>query len=405
MQTRISKQFNDTTAGQTANQILRSCVHCGFCTATCPTYQILGDELDSPRGRIYLIKQLLEGTSATSKTRLHLDRCLTCRSCETTCPSGVEYAHLLDIGREIVARQTIRPLHQILLRKLLLWALPSPARFRKIIKLANLFRFLLPGSIKESIPLQHAQPSWPQAQHRRKILLLEGCVQSTLAPEINTATARLLNRVEIETVRVEQSCCGALAHHLSATTQSLATIKTNIDIWWPFIEQGIEAIVSNASGCGVMVKDYAHLLQHDQDYADKARTVSGLCRDISEILANENLSKITRKPKIAFQSPCTLQHGQQLNGVVEQILEKVGFELVPYNDKHLCCGSAGTYSITQKKLSQKLLANKLSNLLQNKPELMATANIGCLLHLRSQSPVPVMHWVELLDSQLSDSHQ
>ena len=405
MQTRISKKFIHTPAGQTADRILRNCVHCGFCTATCPTYQILGDELDSPRGRIYLIKQLLEGTPATRKTRTHLDRCLTCRSCETTCPSGVEYAHLLDIGREIVTRQTTRPLHESLLRKLLLWALPNPTRFQTLIKLVGLFRFMLPGSIKSSIPETQTQASWPNTKHKRKILLLEGCVQPTLSPEINTATARLLDRIGIETVRVQQSCCGALAHHLTATRQSLATIKNNIDMWWPLIEQGVEAVASNASGCGVMVKDYGHLLADDTAYADKARTISSLCKDISEIILPENITSASIKTKVAFHAPCTLQHGQQLNGVVEQILQKAGFELVPFNDQHLCCGSAGTYSITQKRLSQQLLSNKLTKLLQNKPEMITTANIGCLLHLRSQSPVPVMHWVELLDSQLPVSKQ
>ena len=399
MQTRISPHIIKTTAGQTADRILRNCVHCGFCTATCPTYQILGDELDSPRGRIYLIKQLLEGARATSKTRRHLDRCLTCRSCETTCPSGVEYAHLLDIGRELVKQQTRRPLHQALLRQLLLWALPQPKRFHRLIKLANRVRFLLPTKIKQSIPVIQAGADWPTATHARKILLLEGCVQPSLSPEINTATARLLDSVGIETQRIAQSCCGALAHHLTATAQSLNTVKNNIDSWWPFIEQGIEAIVSNASGCGVMVKDYGHLLATDRTYADKAARISSLCKDISEILLQENIKTVAGKKRIAFQSPCTLQHGQQLDGVVEQILEKAGFELVPYTDKHLCCGSAGTYSITQRKLSQQLLSNKLGHLLHNRPELIATANIGCLLHLRSRSPVPVMHWVELLETQ------
>ena len=399
MQTQISQQFSQTPAGHTADRILRNCVHCGFCTATCPTYQILGDELDSPRGRIYLIKQLLEGKTATKKTRLHLDRCLTCRSCETTCPSGVEYSHLLDIGREIVAKQTTRPLHEYLLRQLLLWALPNPQRFQTLIKLARLFRFLLPGSIKQSIPVTPAHTDWPKAKHQRKVLLLEGCVQAALTPEINSATARLLDRVGIETVRVQQSCCGALAHHLTATTQSLATIKNNIDMWWPIIEQGIEAIVSNASGCGVMVKDYGHLLAHDTHYANKARRISSLCKDISEVMLEEDIAPVSTKTSVAFQAPCTLQHGQQINGVVEQILAKAGFKLVPFDDKHLCCGSAGTYSITQKKLSQQLLSNKLTKLLQNTPEIIATANIGCLLHLRSQSPIPVMHWVELLDQQ------
>lgn len=400
MQTHISKRFIDTPDGRTADRILRNCVHCGFCTATCPTYQLLGDELDGPRGRIYLIKQLLEGAPATAKMRLHLDRCLTCRNCETTCPSGVEYAHLLDIGRVIVNRQTTRPPHEYLLRKLLLWLLPHPARFKALLKTAGMFRFMLPAGIKKSLAVKRKQTHWPATRHPRRVLLLEGCVQPALAPDINPATARVLDRLGIETLRVKQTCCGALAHHLTATRQSLATIKNNIDMWWPYVEQGIEAIISNASGCGAMVKEYGHILRHDAAYAVRARTISSLCRDISEIIANEATGRTTRNMDIAFQAPCTLQHGQQLHGVVEQILRQAGFGLVAYPDKHLCCGSAGTYSITQKKLSQHLLRNKLDNLLHNKPALIATANIGCLLHLRSRSPVPVMHWVELLDSML-----
>ena len=403
MQTQISQQYRNTPAGQTADRILRNCVHCGFCTATCPTYQLLGDELDGPRGRIYLIKQLLEGSPATKKTRHHLDRCLTCRSCETTCPSGVEYSHLLDIGRELVAVQTNRPIHQFVLRKLLLWALPKPQRFAGLIKLASLVRFMLPARIRQSIPVMVSHSNWPTTNQSRKVLLLEGCVQPALSPEINTATARLLAHAGIETIRVEQTCCGALAHHLTATAQSLATIKHNIDLWWPYVEQGIEAIVSNASGCGVMVKDYAYLMKNEVDYADRAATISSLCKDISEIISQQRIVPVTKKIRIAFQAPCTLQHGQQINGVVEHILEQAGFELVPLNEAHMCCGSAGTYSITQQALSQKLLSNKLRHLLSNQPEIIATANIGCLLHLRSQSPVPVRHWVELLESQLTAS--
>lgn len=401
MQTRINKKFINSTAGQTANGILRNCVHCGFCTATCPTYQLLGDELDGPRGRIYLIKQLLEGAQATAKTRLHLDRCLTCRSCETTCPSGVKYSHLLDIGRGIVEQQTKRPVFDRLMRKALLWALPRPDHFKRLLKLANGFRFLMPGSLKKSIPILNADIQWPTAEHSRKVLLLEGCVQPGLSPEINQATASLLDKLGIQTLRPTQSCCGALAHHMTAEQQTLRTLKNNIDTWWPYVEQGIEAIVSNASGCGVMIKDYAHLLHNDEGYADKAKTISSLCRDISEIVCKEKTGKINHKIEISFQSPCTLQHGQQLDGVVEAILKKAGFKLLQYNDKHLCCGSAGTYSIFQKDISQRLLGNKLDNLLAHKPEVITTANIGCLLHLRSKSPVPVIHWVELLDREIN----
>ncbi|MDH5445204.1 MAG: glycolate oxidase subunit GlcF [Gammaproteobacteria bacterium] len=401
MQTQISKKFLDTPSGQTADRILRNCVHCGFCTATCPTYQLLGDELDGPRGRIYLIKQLLEGNKATSKTRQHLDRCLTCRNCETTCPSGVDYSHLLDIGRSVVHEQTRRSLYETLLRKALLWALPNPQRFSSLIKLGKLFSFILPASLKKAFPDNTQLPAWPSQPHKRKILLLEGCVQPSLAPEINHATASLLNKLGIETIRVKQTCCGALAHHLTEEQKALSTIKQNIDTWWPYIDEGIEAIISNASGCGVMVKDYAYLLKDDPQYSKKAETVSSLTRDISELIQQESLPNISNSNNIGVHIPCTLQHGQKLSGITETVLKSAGFNILDHKDKHLCCGSAGTYSITQKKLSQRLLNNKLDNLMENEPDVIVTGNIGCLLHLRSQSPVPVMHWVELMDRELS----
>jgi len=408
MQTSISEKYSHTPQGQEANEILRSCVHCGFCTATCPTYQLLGDELDGPRGRIYLVKQLLEGEAVSEKTRNHLDRCLTCRACETTCPSGVKYGHLVDIGRELVEQQVRRDalgrLRRLALRKLV----PYPARIKTLIGLGRLMSPLLPVGLRRKLPpLPEARP-WPVQRHGRHMLILEGCVQSVSTPETNRATASVLNKLGIELIRTPGTgCCGAVSHHLSAREEGLEFVRRNIDAWWPHIEQGAEAIVITASGCGAMVKDYGHLLRHDRAYADKARKVSDISKDISEVLAGEPLPGSFHKHRvgrIAFHSPCTLQHGQQINGVVESILASLGFELVPVRDGHLCCGSAGTYSILQPELSQQLLDNKLASLQQHEPELIATANIGCQLHLGSQSKVPVRHWIELVDERLNAAH-
>lgn len=407
MQTRLSSEFLNTPKGQQADQILRSCVHCGFCTATCPTYQLLGDELDSPRGRIYLIKQMLEGEVATEKTRTHLDRCLTCRACETTCPSGVEYGKLVDIGREVVEQQVPRSWLERGKRYLLRQVIPHPKRFALLLKLGLLTKPLLPAALQKKIPQPQAKSPWPAQPATRRMLVLSGCAQQVVTAQTNIAAARILNRLGIELLqepRVE--CCGAVSQHLSATDEARKVIRNNIDRWWPHIEQGIEAIAITASGCGVMVKDYAHIMADDADYADKAQKVSELARDISEILAREDLSALPGPQsgqRIAFHSPCTLQHGLQLNGVVENILQQAGFELTRVEDSHLCCGSAGTYSILQPELSRQLLHNKLDNLQRPQPELIATANIGCQMHLATQAEVPVKHWLELLDQATSKS--
>lgn len=400
MQTRLSSEFLDTPQGQQADEILRSCVHCGFCTATCPTYQLLGDELDSPRGRIYLIKQMLEGEAATEKTRNHLDRCLTCRACETTCPSGVQYGKLVDIGREVVEQQVPRSWLERSKRYLLRQVIPHPKRFALLLKLGLLTKPLLPAALQKKIPRPQAKTAWPQQTHKRRMLVLSGCAQQVVSAQTNIAAARILNRLGIELLQEHKvECCGAVSQHLSATDEARQLIRHNIDRWWPHIERGIEAIVITASGCGVMVKDYAHLMAEDVDYADKAQKVSELARDISEVLAGEDLSTLPRPQsgqRIAFHSPCTLQHGLQLSGVVENILQQAGFELTQVMDSHLCCGSAGTYSILQPELSSQLLHNKLNNLQRPQPELIATANIGCQMHLATQSEVPVKHWLELL---------
>lgn len=375
MQTRLSADFLNTPQGQQADEILRSCVHCGFCTATCPTYQLLGDELDSPRGRIYLIKQMLEGEVATDKTRSHLDRCLTCRACETTCPSGVQYGKLVDIGREVVEQQVPRSWLERSQRYLLRQVIPHPKRFALLLKLGLLTKPLLPAALQKKIPQPQAKAPWPAQAHKRQMLVLSGCAQQVVTAQTNVAAARILDRLGIELLQEQKvECCGAVSQHLSATGEARRVIRHNIDRWWHHVEQGIEAIVITASGCGVMVKDYAHLMAQDADYADKAQKISELARDISEVLAAEDLSALPSSQsgqRIAFHSPCTLQHGLQLNGVVENILQQAGFELTAVADAHLCCGSAGTYSILQPELSSQLLHNKLDNLQRPQPELIA----------------------------------
>ncbi len=407
MQTALADFIRDTDAGQEANRILRSCVHCGFCNATCPTYQLLGDELDGPRGRIYLIKQLLEGHAATQHTLTHLDRCLTCRNCETTCPSGVRYGALLEIGREQAEQRIDRPWPQRALRWLIRRILPYPARFTPLLRLGQFFRPLLPPGLKRKVPpfqralLDSFQAGGQTQKHARTMLVLEGCAQPALAPGINAAAARVLDRLGIALIpAVGAGCCGAACHHTSGVEEGLAQARHNIDAWWPHLEAGVEAIVMTASGCGVHVKEYGHLLRDDRAYSDKARRVAALTKDISEILAKEDLAalrpEIQPADTIAFQSPCTLQHGQKLNGVVEKILRDLGFKLAAMPEAHLCCGSAGTYSLLQGDLSQRLLARKLAALCSGKPQLIVTANIGCLTHLQTRADIPVRHWIELL---------
>jgi glycolate oxidase iron-sulfur subunit len=361
---------------------------------------LLGDELDGPRGRIYLIKQLLEGNAVSEKTQMHLDRCLTCRACETTCPSGVQYHRLLDIGRDIVEQQversTVVKFKRYALRKLV----PYPGRFGAIVKLGGLVKPLLPDTLQNKMPEIHRAGELPSQSHERKMLVLEGCAQSVVTPNVNAATARVLDKLGIQLLTASKAgCCGAVSHHLSAEEEGLDFMRRNIDAWWPLIEQqDIEAIVITATGCGVMVKEYGHLLQHDAAYAEKARRISVLARDISEILRDEDLDKFSaQQQRIAFHSPCTLQHGQQLDGVVESILAGVGYDLVNIEDAHLCCGSAGTYSVLQPELSEQILSNKVSSLEKEQPDVIATANIGCQMHLATKAGVPVVHWVELIE--------
>ncbi len=399
MQTFIEKAMLDTPAGREAERIVRACVHCGFCTATCPTYQLLGDELDGPRGRIYLIKSMLEANSASRKTMQHLDRCLTCRACETTCPSGVEYGKLVDIGRQVIEDKVQRAGHERLFRFLILRILPYRARFTPLLRLGQLFRFLLPPALKGMIPVRRRLESAAVRPPKggRRVLLFKGCVQPALAPEINQATVRVLNRLDIAVDEITgQGCCGALPQHLSAAGQAAAFMRRNIDAFWPYITRGAEAIISTASGCGVQLKEYGYLLKDDPEYAARAARIAELSQDIAEYLAGFELNSLPRPAggRVVFQSPCTLQHGQKLNGVTEALLERLGFELAPVKDPHLCCGSAGVYSLLQGKISRRLQADKIKNLLQDRPEAILTANIGCAKHLQQASPVPVRHWIE-----------
>lgn len=402
MQTTLANSIRDTATGREADIILRSCVHCGFCNATCPTYQLLGDELDGPRGRIYLIKEMLEGKPVTHSTLTHLDRCLTCRNCETTCPSGVRYSALLEIGRGWIERNVTRRWVERWQRAVLRAVIPHPARFVPLLRLGQWLRPWLPARFKHKIPVrQPVSGPWPATRHKRTMLVLEGCVQPVLAPQINLTAARVLDKLGISLIRAGNAgCCGALHHHTSDPDGALDLVRRNIDAWWPHIESGCEAVVMTASGCGIHVKEYGQLLQHDSVYAEKARRVSALTRDIGEVLSKENLTAL--KPartgvKLAFHAPCTLQHGQKLQGVVEKILRDTGFTLTPVPDAHLCCGSAGTYSLLQPALAGRLRKNKIQNLQSGKPDLMVTANIGCLAHLQGASEKPLRHWIEVMD--------
>jgi len=409
MQTNLSPEFLNTPEGIEAEAILRKCVHCGFCTATCPTYQLLGDELDGPRGRIYLMKEVLEGQTPTHKTQLHLDRCLTCRNCETTCPSGVEYGHLVEIGRNLVEARVKRPAGERATRWLLKEGLTSPL-FGPALKLGQALRPLLPQSLKNKVPPRAAADAqrWPQREHPRKVLLLLGCVQPAMLPNINSATARVLDAAGIQTLVADGAgCCGAIRSHLNDPAGGLNDMRRNIDAWWPMVSAGkVEAIVMNASGCGATVKEYGHALAHDAAYADKARRIAELTRDLSELLPAlvPLLKPQVRRRKVthlAFHPPCTLQHGQQLRGGVEAGLAALGFEVkLALNDSHLCCGSAGTYSVLQPKLAYQLRDRKLEALAPLEAQAIVSANIGCIQHLQTGTTTPVRHWVEVVDEAL-----
>lgn len=408
MQTRLIGSIAKTKSGEIASSILRRCVHCGFCNATCPTYQLTGDELDGPRGRIYLIKQALEGKQTSEKTRYHLDRCLQCRACETTCPSGVRYAELLHVGQQAINQQLVRPLFDKVLRKSLNFFLPRTGLFKTILIVGRLFKPFLPAGLANKIPRRQKIQSYSQQPgHKKNVIVLDGCIQRSATPATNIATARVLDKLGIQTIHTAKvECCAAIPAHLDEPEQARAMIKKNIDLWWPLINDNTVAILSTASGCSLMISEYADYLAGEAGYFDKATKIKNLNKDLSEILVKENFagSKESKNNKklVSYHAPCTQQHGLGINGVVESILKEAGYAMVPIKDSHLCCGSAGTYSITQPALSRKLLVNKITALTHPQPDVIATANIGCQLHLQSATDVPVVHWIELVDSVLEN---
>ena len=399
MQTRLTEQFLADPRGQRANEILRKCVHCGFCNATCPTHEILGNELDGPRGRIYQIKQILEGQSYSHETRQHLDQCLTCLNCETTCPSGVDYGELLDIGREIIEENTSRPLFDRFRRYLIRESLAYPDRFAVLLGMGRIVRPFLPPRLQAGIPAKSPTTKRPVCSHSRKVLLAEGCVQPVLSPSITAATCRVLDQLDIEAITENPpACCGALHHHTSAPEQALNFARSRIDAWWPHVEAGIEAIISTASGCGVHIKHYGKLLEHDMEYAEKSRKINELTKDLVEVIDQEDTTRLrpNRDCTVACHSPCTLQHGQKLAGRIESLLDSMGVKRISFNESHLCCGAAGSYTLLQPTLSRQLKKRKLENISREQPDMIVTANIGCLHHLASGTSIPVRHWVELI---------
>jgi len=428
METHLADWLKGTPEGEETEAILRSCVHCGFCTATCPTYQLLGDELDGPRGRIYLIKQVAEGVAPSRDTQVHLDRCLTCRNCESTCPSGVQYGRLVDIGRHLVEERVARPASERLLRGALREGLTRRWLFDPAMRAGQMVRPLLPAALKAKVPQRRPAGAWPERAHERRVLMPAGCVQPAMMPAIDAATARVLDALGVQAIVARGSgCCGAIRHHLSDTDGALDDIRRNIDAWWPWIEgsvvsltdggglasrrgQGVEAIVVNTSGCGAMFADYGHLLRNDPAYAERAARVSSLVRDLSVFLApeRERLRALLPPPadapaaaRVAFHPPCTLQHAQQVRGAVEGLLAACGAEVLPFAESHLCCGSAGTYSVLQAGLSTQLRDRKLVHLTAAAPDTILSANIGCLAQLQSGTDTPVRHWVEWLDHAIA----
>lgn len=399
MQTRLADNFAFTPRGDEAEAILRQCTHCGFCLPACPTYRLLGDERDSPRGRIYQIKQVLEGAPATPELGLHLDRCLTCRACESACPVDVPYHRLADLGREIVAEQAPPRLPSRLLRWGLRQVLPQRRLFAALLGLGRLARPLMTATLAAKVPAREARMVWPRTRNRRRrVLVMTGCVQPALAPGLDPYLATLLNDIGIDAEPLP-GCCGAVDQHLGAPKAAQQRLRRLVDLCWPAVEGGAEAILVSASGCGAQLKEIGILLAEDPFYAEKANKVAARVKDPLELLEGEcsRLRPALGVPRrLAFQSPCSLQHGQRLGGRVEALLSALGFELTPVVDANLCCGSAGTYSLLQPDMATQLRDNKLRHLLAGQPEWIVTANIGCQTHLASASPLPVRHWVELL---------
>ena len=400
MQTNLAPRFLKLGEAEEIDSILRKCVHCGFCNATCPTYQLLGDELDGPRGRIYQMKQFLEGEPANAEMLKHLDRCLTCRACETTCPSGVKYSHLLEFGKHAIEAELPRPVWDRLRRRAIVGFVNSGWLFSTALGVGRFLKPLLPGGLGRAVPARQKTVARRSSNHARKVLMLAGCVQPALAPNTNNYAVNLLDRLGIEVVELsDRLCCGAAAMHTSEPAYAMRQMKRLIDAWWPHVEAGVEAIVVTATGCGVSVADYGRLLAGDPDYAHKAARISELYRDLVEIVeAGIDSLQAPESPgtRVAVHTPCTMQHGLGFAGRVERLLEKRGYEICAVEDAHLCCGSAGTYSMLQPALAARLRINKVRALTVDHPDIVVTANIGCQVHLAEDGSLPLRHWIELL---------
>jgi glycolate oxidase iron-sulfur subunit len=400
MRCQVSGPLADTVSGALAERVVRSCVHCGMCNATCPTYQLTGDELDGPRGRIYLMKQALEGETPTRLTQVHLDRCLTCRACETTCPSGVEYHRLYDVAKKVVDAAAPRPWTERLARWAIRMACIDPRILGGLMALARPFRFALPRALKGKIlPKVPAGPA-PAGGHARRMALLGGCVQAAAAPHINAANRRVFDAVGItlkETPGV--GCCGALSFHLGAAEEGRALARRNIDAWIAELDAGAEAVIANASGCAAFIRDYPDILAEDPVYAPRARRIAEHLRDPVEILEASNLvaARAPREPRVAVHAPCTLRNGPRLADAPARLLARLGYAPQPTRDAHLCCGSAGAYSLLQPTIAKQLRADKIAALTLGAPQAICTANVGCLMHLAETAPVPVRHWLEAVD--------
>ena len=409
MHTVLAPLLLDPRTGTEAEAILRACIDCGICNASCPTYQVLGDELDGPRGRIKLIKQVLEGAPATTKTQEHLDRCLGCRACEPACPSGVKYGRLADIGRKVVEQQVGRPPFHKAARWVLGHSLTQEWLFARAYRLGVAVRKIvpaaLPAAIRAKLYVGKVPGTRPRRPRGRTMVLLEGCVQPTMSPNINAAAARVLDRLGVQLLSPTQAgCCGAVRYHLNDHIGALGQMRNNIDAWWPLIDQA-EAIVITASGCGATVRDYGKLLAHDGLYADRAAAISAKARDLVQVMEEfaPRLKRLVGSPKprrVAFHAPCSLQHALKLEGRVERLMGAIGLPVSTCADSHSCCGSAGTYSVLQPVMATTLRDQKLASLLAEQPAMIASANIGCIAHLQGGTDTPVRHWIELVEEAM-----
>ena len=403
MRAPIAEHMQGHAFAEEAAAIVRSCVHCGFCNATCPTYQLTGDELEGPRGRIYLIKSMLEDGVIGDATLTHLDQCLVCRNCETTCPSGVEYGRLLEVVRPHVQSSVALSLGARLERWLITRVVPYPSRLAPFVAMGRLLRPLMPARLKRMVPPIPTVRKGAYKTHARRILLLGGCAQAVMNPAIDAAAEAVFNAIGITLERCPGvDCCGALTYHLGYAEEAVATAKANVDAWWPQVEKGVDAIFATSSGCGVHLKEYARVLADEPAYAERALAIQNLVTDPIEVIDADRLSALIHAPDdvIAFHPPCTLQHGQRLAGRVEALLKRLGWQLCIVADSHLCCGSAGSYSLLHPATANALRKDKLDKLLSGAPREIVTANIGCQLHLGAASPVGVRHWLELLADHL-----